>query len=64
MNGSTFIGTKLPDAEFRQFSIKAAERGTSKSGLLRTLALEFLASEAAPIRKVATRRRLEKKEVA
>jgi len=45
MNDSTFIGTKLPGEDYRLFGIRAAERGTSKSGLLRKLALDFLSAE-------------------
>jgi len=45
MNDSTFIGTKLPGEDYRLFGIRAAERGTSKSGLLRKLALDFLSAD-------------------
>lgn len=55
MDNSTFIGTKLPSVEFRSFSIRAAERGLSKSALMRTLALEFLSAQNAA-RKPARRK--------
>lgn len=57
MNDSTFIGTKLPADEFRNFSIKAAERGLSKSALMRTLALDFLKGTRKPAARGARKAR-------
>lgn len=37
-----YVGTQLEAADFRAFSIKAAEAGLSKSALLRKLTLEAL----------------------
>lgn len=59
MSKSTFIGTKLEADDFRNFGIRAAERGRSKSALMRELALEFLSahSPANGPRKTAPRRK-------
>lgn len=46
----------VPANEFRSFGIRAAERGLSKSALMRTLALEFLESEKASSVKPSTRK--------
>ncbi len=38
-----FLGTHLQEADHREFGIIAATKGTSKSGLLKSIALTFLA---------------------
>ena len=43
---NTFIGTKLDSDAYRQFSIIAAQRGTSRSGLLKSLAGDLIAAES------------------
>ena len=37
-----YVGTHLSDDEYRRFSIKAAEKGKSRSGLLRDLATKAI----------------------
>ena len=44
---SNYIGTQLEPEEFRNFTIRAAESGTTKSALIRSLVGEFLAKRAA-----------------
>jgi hypothetical protein len=43
---STYVGAALDPDDFRNLGIKAAERETSKSAILRSLVHEFLTKEA------------------
>lgn len=55
MSKSIFVGTGLDKDEHRQFSVRAAESGLSRSALLKKITLEFLAKSkvvtAKPARK-------------
>ena len=42
---STYLATQLEPDAFLAFGIRAAKRGTSKSGLLRALVTDFLEKE-------------------
>jgi hypothetical protein len=53
---STYIGTNLEKEDFRFLGIVAAEKETSKSAILRSLAQEFLRKERIKKGEVSTRK--------
>jgi hypothetical protein len=54
MSKKTSIGAKLDAEDYRAFSIIAAQSGTSRSGLLKSLAMSLISSEREKSRKRRT----------
>lgn len=59
----TYLGTTLDGPDYHEFGILAATKGTSKSALLKSLTLDFIARHQASIKAAGVKSRPQRTKV-